>query len=58
MQSSHHTVGGDGFIILHKVYTMPKDGRYLLIKLSLRETLEEVSSRISKHTWLNDEHTV
>ena len=35
---------------------MPKDGCYLLIKLSLREALEEVASRVFEYTGLNDEH--
>ena len=36
---------------------MPKDGRYFLIKLSLREALEEVASGVFEDAWLNDEHT-
>ena len=35
---------------------MPKDGRNLLVKLSLRETLEEVAAGVFKDTGLNDEH--
>ena len=58
MKSSHHTVGRHGFIVLHKVYTMPKYGRYFLVKFSLREALKEVASLVFKNAWLNDEHTV
>ena len=35
---------------------MPKDGRYFLVKLSLRETLEEVATGVFEYTGLNDEH--
>ena len=34
---------------------MPKDGRYFLIELSLREALEEVATGIFEYTGLNDE---
>ena len=34
---------------------MPKDGCYLLIKLSLREALEEVASGVFEDTGINDE---
>ena len=36
--------------------TVPKDGRYLIIKFSLREALEEIASGVFEYTWLNDEH--
>ena len=58
MQSSHHTIGRHGFIVLHKVYAMPKYGRYFLVKFSLGEALEKIASRIFEDAWLNDEHTV
>ena len=35
---------------------MPKEGRYFLIKLSLREALEEIASGVFEDTGLNDEH--
>ena len=35
---------------------MPKDGRYFLIELSLRETLKEISARVFEYTGLNDEY--
>ena len=35
---------------------MPKDGRYFLVKFSLREALEEVATRVFEDTGLNDEH--
>ena len=35
---------------------MPKDGCYLLIKLSLREALEEVASGVFEYARLNNEH--
>ena len=35
---------------------MPKDGRYFLIELSLREALEEITSGVFEDTGLNDEH--
>ena len=34
---------------------MPKDGRYFLIELSLREALEEVATGVFEDAWLNDE---
>ena len=37
---------------------MPKYGLYFLIKLSLREALEEVASGVFEYTGLNDEHAV
>lgn len=37
---------------------MPKYGRNLFIKLSLREALEEIASGVFEYTWLNDEHAV
>ena len=36
--------------------TVPKDGRYLIIKFSLRETLEEIAPGVFKYARLNDEH--
>ena len=35
---------------------MPKDGRYFLVKLPLREALEEVASGVFEDTGLNNEH--
>ena len=34
---------------------MPKNGRYFLIELSLRETLEEIASGVFEYAGLNDE---
>ena len=34
---------------------MPKDRRYFLIEISLRETLEEVASGVFEDSGLNDE---
>ena len=36
---------------------MPKDGRYFLVKLPMREALEEVASGVFEYAGLNDEHT-
>ena len=36
--------------------TMPKDGRYFLVKLPLWEALEEIAAGVFEYTWLNDEH--
>ena len=38
--------------------TMPKDGRYFLVKLPLREALEEIAAGVFEYTGLNDEHAV
>ena len=35
---------------------MPKDGRYFLIKLSLREALEEIAAGVFEYTGLNYKH--
>ena len=35
---------------------MPKDGRNLLVELSLREALEEIAAGVFEDTGLNDEH--
>ena len=40
----------------HKVDTMPKDGRYFLIKLPLREALEKVATGVFEDARLNDEN--
>ena len=56
VKTTHHTVGRHRFVVLHEVDTMPKDGRYFLVKLSLREALEEVAAGVFEYTWLNDEH--
>ena len=43
-------------LCLARVDTMPKDGRYFLIELSLRETLEEIATGVFEYSRLNDEH--
>ena len=35
---------------------MPKNGRYLLVEFSLRETLEEIAAGVFEYAGLNDEH--
>ena len=35
--------------------TMPKDGRYFLIKFPLREALEEIAAGVFEDAGLNDE---
>ena len=35
---------------------MPRYRRYLLVKLSLRKTLEEIATGVFEDTGLNDEH--
>ena len=56
MQASHHTIAAHRLVVLHEVDTMPKNRRYFLIELSLREDLEEVASGVFEYTGLNDEH--
>ena len=56
MQASHHTIAAHRLVVLHEVDTMPKYGRNFLVKLSLRETLEEVATGVFEYTGLNDEH--
>lgn len=55
MQASHHTIAAHRLVVLHEVDTMPKDRRYFLIELSLREALEEVATGVFEDAWLNDE---
>ena len=43
---------------MHEVDTMPKDGRYFLVKFPLRKALEEVTAGVFEYAWLNDEHAV
>ena len=56
MKTSHHAVGWHRLVVLHKVDTMPKDGRYFIIEFSLREALEEVATGVFEYARLNDEH--
>ena len=37
---------------------MPRYRRYLLVKLSLRKTLEEIATGVFEYARLNDEHAV
>ena len=37
---------------------MPKNGCYFLVKLPLRETLEEIATGVFEDSGLNDEHAV
>ena len=58
MKTSHHAVWWHRLIVLHKVDTVPKNGRYFLIELSLWEALKEVAAGVFEDTGLNDEHAV
>ena len=49
MESSHHTVSTHTFVVLHKLDCMTKYRCHFLIELTLRETLKEVPSPISKY---------
>ena len=53
MQAAHHSVWGHTLIILYEIYLTN-----LLLELSLRETLEEVSPSVIKHLRLNDHHAL
>ena len=35
---------------------MPKNRRYLIVNISLREALEEVATRVFEDSGLNDDH--
>ena len=56
MKTTHHTVWWHRLVVLHEVDTVPKDGRYFLVKLSLRETLKEIAAGVFEYAGLNDEH--
>ena len=56
VKSSHNAVWGHWFIVLQKVNTIPKYGRYLRIKFPLREALEEIASGVLEYAGLNNEH--
>lgn len=52
VEASHYSVGGHGFVILHKGYTVAYKRRNQRVKLALGETLKKVSPRIVEDFWL------
>ena len=56
MKTMHHAIWWHRLVVLHEVDTMPKDGRYFLIKFSLREALEEITAGVFEDTGLNNEN--
>ena len=51
MQTTHHTIRRHRLVVLAEI-----DVTDFLIKLTLRETLEEVSARISEEAWLDNQY--
>ena len=46
MQTSHHAVGRHALVVLAEIHLMPQDRHHLLVKLPLREALEEIAPGI------------
>ena len=53
MQSAHNTVAGHTLVVLDEVYLA-----YLLVELSLRKTLEKVTSRILEYLRLDNDQAL
>ena len=53
MKTTHDTIGGHALIVLNEL-----DGTHLLIELTLREGLEEITSSILEDTRLYDNYAI
>ena len=53
VQATHHAIARHALVVLHK-----GDRPHLLIKLPLRERLEEIPPRIPENAWLDDHHAL
>ena len=56
MQTTHHTIRTHTLVVLTELHLVAHQWLYLLFKLSLAETLEEIATSISKQARLNDEY--
>ena len=56
MQTTHHTIRTHALIVLAELHLVAHQWLYLLFKLTLAETLEEIATSISKKARLNNEH--
>ena len=58
MQATHYTIRTHTLIILAELYLVAYQWLYLLFKLTLAETLEEIATSISKKARLNNEYAI
>ena len=58
MEATHYTVGWFALVILNESHSMPKDWSNLLVKLSLREGLEEIASGVFEDAGLYDDYAI
>ena len=56
VQASHHAIATHRLVVLAEVNTVTQNWCYLLFKLSLAETLEEVATSITEEAWLYNEY--
>ena len=55
---THHTIATHTLIVLAEVYLIAHQWLHLLLKLTLAETFEEVTTSIPKQAWLDKEHAL
>ena len=58
VQASHYAIAAHTLIVLAEMNTVSQDRSYLFFKLSLAETLEEISSSITEEAWLNNKYAL
>ena len=58
MQSAHHAIGRHTLVVLAEMDRMAQYRSHLLVKFTLRETLEEIATGILEDARLNDEHAI
>ena len=56
VQASHYTIAAHRLVVLAEANSVSKNRSYLLFKLSLAETLEEVATRVAEEAWLNNKY--
>ena len=57
VQTSHHAIAAHSLVVLAEVNTVSQDWGNLLLKLSLAEALEEVTTRVAEEAWFNNEYS-
>ena len=58
MKSAHHAIGRHTLVVLAEMDRMAQYRSHLLVKFTLRETLEEIATGILEDARLNDEHAI
>ena len=56
MKSAHHAIGRHTLVVLAEMNRMTQYRSHLLVKFTLRKTLEEIATGILEDARLNDEH--